>query len=202
MTDRSVCAARPKDTQGIEIVAYDPTWPDRFRHEAVKIRAALGANALNLEHVGSTAVPGLPAKPVIDIHLTVQDASDEAGYLQHLNAAGYCLTLREPDWFEHRMLRGDDPQVNLHVFSQGCPELERCRIFRDWLCISAEDRTLYGGVKRKLAARPWQSVEEYAEAKNGVVASIMERALAWGDNLGTERVQVVCPVVPVSESKA
>jgi GrpB-like predicted nucleotidyltransferase (UPF0157 family) len=201
MTDRSVCAAKPTDTQRVEIVAYDPAWPDRFKHEAAKIRAALGVAALNIEHVGSTAVPGLPAKPVIDIHLTVRDASEEAGYLQQLNAAGYRLTLREPDWFEHRMLQGDDPLVNLHVFTQGCAEVERCRLFRDWLRISAEDRSLYAGVKQKLAARPWQSVQQYAEAKNPVVASIMARALAWRDNLGTERA-LSGPVLPVSESKA
>jgi GrpB-like predicted nucleotidyltransferase (UPF0157 family) len=83
---------------------------------------------------------------MINIHLTVGDTADEASYLWQLNAAGYCLTQREPDWFEHRMLQAHDPGATLHVFSQGCPELERCRIFRDWLRISAEDRVLHAGL--------------------------------------------------------
>jgi GrpB-like predicted nucleotidyltransferase (UPF0157 family) len=161
----------------VEVVPYDPRWPDLFEAEAAKIKAALGETALRIEHVGSTAVPGLWAKPVIDIHLTVRDAADEPSYLPPLEAAEYRLLIREPQWFEHRMLKGGDPEVNLHVFSDGCPELGRCVAFRDWLRDNAQDRELYAGVKRELAERRWDSVDDYARAKNEVVSAILGRAL-------------------------
>jgi GrpB-like predicted nucleotidyltransferase (UPF0157 family) len=162
----------------VEVVPYDPRWPDWFAAQAAKIRTALGEDALGVVHVGSTAVPGLCAKPVIDIHLTVRDAADEASYLARLEAAGYRLLVREPEWFEHRMLKGRDPEVNLHVFSDGCAELDRCVAFRDWLRDNTQDRELYAGIKRELAERRWESVDDYARAKNEVVSAILGRALA------------------------
>jgi GrpB-like predicted nucleotidyltransferase (UPF0157 family) len=95
-----------------------------------------------LEHVGSTSVPGLAAKPIIDILLIVPDSSDEPAWLPDLEAAGYVLVIREPDWYQHRCLKGPDTNVNLHVYSPGCPEIERYLIFRDRLRGHPEDRAL------------------------------------------------------------
>lgn len=145
----------------IRLCPYDPRWPERFRREAEKIRAALGDRALAVEHVGSTSVPGLCAKPILDILL--------------LTAAGYALRIREPDWFQHRMLRGTDPAVNLHVFSAGCPEAARMLAFRDWLRTCRADRDRYAAEKRRLAERQWAYVQDYADAKTAVVAEILER---------------------------
>jgi GrpB-like predicted nucleotidyltransferase (UPF0157 family) len=92
---------------------------------------------LVVEHVGSTAVVGLPAKPVIDIDLTVADSVDEAAYVPALEGVGFRLVIREPWWHEHRCLVHDDPRCNLHVFSPGAPEPVRHRIFRDWLAFRA-----------------------------------------------------------------
>ena len=111
----------------VELVKYDPEWPELYRREEEKIRGALGERALSVEHVGSTSVPGLPAKPIIDINLEVAATTDEDAYVPALEAAGYVLRIREPDWFEHRVLKGIDPKVNLHVFSPGCAEVERMR---------------------------------------------------------------------------
>jgi GrpB-like predicted nucleotidyltransferase (UPF0157 family) len=160
----------------IEIADYDPAWPALFEREAARIRSALGARALRLEHVGSTSVPGLPAKPRIDILLAVASSADEAAYVPPLEAAGYVLRIREPAWHEHRLLRGPDTDVNLHVFSDGCPELGRMLRFRDWLRAHAADRELYAREKRELARRDWKYTQEYADAKTAVVEAILARA--------------------------
>ena len=160
----------------IELVDYDPAWPELFQLEAQKIRAALGERALGLEHAGSTSVPGLAAKPIIDIVLTVADSADEVAYVPALEAAGYELTIREPDWHEHRVLKGTDPQVNLHVFSDGCPEIDRMMAFRDRLRTNPADRDLYERTKRELAQRTWKYTQDYADAKSKVVEEILTRA--------------------------
>ena len=159
----------------IRLCPYDPRWPEQFRREAEKIRAALGDRALAVEHVGSTSVPGLCAKPILDILLLTADAGREADYVPALTAAGYALRIREPDWFQHRMLRGTDPAVNLHVFSAGCPEAARMLAFRDWLRTCRADRDRYAAEKRRPAERQWAYVQDYADAKTAVVAEILER---------------------------
>jgi len=158
------------------VVTYDPQWPEWFEREAERIRGALGRQALRIEHAGSTAVPGLAAKPVIDIVLAAADSADEEAYVPSLEAAGYELRIREPEWHEHRMFRGRDPEVNLHVFSAGCPEVGRMLRFRDRLRVHAEDRELYARAKAGLAREEWGSVDDYARAKSGAIEEIMARA--------------------------
>ena len=158
------------------IVDYDPEWPRQFAVEAARIRAALGERALLLEHVGSTSVPGLAAKPILDILLAVPDSADESSYVPDLERAGYVLRTREPEWFQHRVLKGVEPAVNLHVFSPGCPETERMLLMRDWLRTHEDDRALYETTKRELAQRTWKYVQNYADAKTAVVEAILARA--------------------------
>jgi GrpB-like predicted nucleotidyltransferase (UPF0157 family) len=160
----------------ITLVEYDDAWPRLFAREAERVRTALGDRVIRLEHVGSTSVPGLAAKPLIDILLVVADTADEAAYVPALEAAGYVLRIREPGWFEHRLFKGPDTDVNLHVFSQGCPEGDRMLLFRDWLRANPEDRELYERTKRELAQRTWKHVQNYADAKTAVVRTIMARA--------------------------
>ena len=148
-----------------------------YAHEHERIGAALGDQALRIEHAGSTAVPGLAAKPIIDIVLIVADSADESAYVPLLEAAGYGLRIREPHWFEHRMFKRLEPEVNLHVFSAGCPEVDRMLAFRDWLRTNPADRELYQSAKTALAQRDWNEVQEYADAKTAVVAEILARAV-------------------------
>jgi GrpB-like predicted nucleotidyltransferase (UPF0157 family) len=162
----------------ITLVDYDPEWPSLFEREDRRIRAALGDTVLQLEHTGSTSVPGLAAKPCIDMTMIVADSSDESTYVPALEAAGYVLWIREPDWHEHRVFKGPDTNVNLHVFSPGSPELHRMVGFRDWLRTHDDDRALYEQTKRDLAARDWQYVQHYADAKTEVVEAIIARATA------------------------
>ena len=162
----------------VTLAEYDPAWPERFAALARYIRAALGQTALTVEHVGSTSVPGLAAKPIIDIVLAVADSSQEASYLPALEETGYALRIREPEWFEHRMLRGGEDDVNLHVFGAGCPEIDRMILFRDRLRTEPAERDLYESAKRELASRSWRHMQNYADAKSAVVAEILERAQA------------------------
>jgi GrpB-like predicted nucleotidyltransferase (UPF0157 family) len=155
---------------------YDPRWPERFAREEERIRRALGDRVLRLEHVGSTSVPGLVAKPRIDILLVVADPAGEASYAPPLQAAGYTLRIREPDWHEHRMFNGPETDVNLHVFGPDSPEIGRLLRFRDRLRSHPGDRERYAAAKRELAARHWRHMQEYADAKSDVVEAILRRA--------------------------
>lgn len=176
---RAVTIGEPNVLAGpVELVAYDPAWPGLFEREAARIRGALGDRARLLAHTGSTSVPGLAAKPVIDMTLAVPDSADEQAYVPLLETVGYVLRIREPDWYEHRLLKGPDTNVNLHVFSQGCPEIDRMLLFRDWLRVSEHERELYEQTKRQLAGREWRYVQDYADAKTAVVEEIIARATA------------------------
>jgi GrpB-like predicted nucleotidyltransferase (UPF0157 family) len=180
LTDEEIRAATIGDLREhnatIDLAEYDPEWPRLYERESERIGAALGPKALRIEHVGSTSVPGLAAKPLIDIVLVVADTRDEADYVPPLEAAGYVLRIREPDWFEHRLFKGPDTNVNVHTFSEGCEEIERMVAFRDWLRTHDDDRDLYLAAKRELAAREWKHVQNYADAKSAVVREIVVRA--------------------------
>jgi GrpB-like predicted nucleotidyltransferase (UPF0157 family) len=160
----------------VTLVDYDPSWPQLFEREAVRISGALGNGVLLLEHAGSTSVPGLAAKPKIDIILAVADSRDEPSYVPPLEAVGYVLRIREPDWHEHRLFKGPDTDVNLHVFSYGCAEIERMLRFRDHLRSDDRDRDLYEQKKRELAQRTWKYTQHYADAKTEIVEQILARA--------------------------
>ena len=159
----------------IDLAEYDAEWPRLFEREEARIRTALGDAVRRLEHCGSTSVPGLAAKPVIDLVLEVPDSSDESTYAPQLEAAGYVLRIREPDWFEHRVFKGPDTNVNLHVFTEACEEVDRMLAFRDHLRTNDADRELYERTKRDLALREWKYVQNYADAKSQVVGEIMRR---------------------------
>ena len=159
----------------VTLAEPDPQWADQYAQEEKRIRGALGARARQIEHVGSTSVPGLAAKPVIDIVLVVADSADEAAYVPDLEAAGYELQFREPEWHEHRFLV-DRPSVQIHVFTVGSTEVERMVLFRDRLRGHDQDRDLYESTKRELAAAQWSYVQDYADAKSAVVEKIIARA--------------------------
>ena len=186
---RSVMAGEPLETgliggtekREIRIVAYDPDWPKKFETHAGRIADALGPSALRIEHVGSTSVHGLAAKPIVDILVVVQDSADESAYLPRLEAAGYVLRVREPDWNEHRMFRTPERDVHVHVYSAGCREIERNLTFRDRLRRNRDDRRCYERTKRELAAKEWPDVNAYANAKTEVIESILAACEAAGE---------------------
>lgn len=184
LTDEEIEAGwvGPAPTLNAQVVLsdYDPEWPRLYAREAERITRLLGDRVLRLEHAGSTSVPGLPAKPIIDIVLVVADSADEDSYLPPLEAAGYRLVIREPGWHQHRALKGPDTNINLHVYPRGSTEPARMLMFRDWLRANPADRDLYADTKRELAARTWKYIQHYADAKSEVVGQIMARAEAAG----------------------
>lgn len=164
---------------GIEVTDPDPAWPRQYDDVARQIRGVLGWRVLQLEHVGSTSVPGLAAKPIIDIDLTVADPSRERNYVPALEPIGFRLVVREPWWHGHRMLRADDPRCNLHVFGFDSPELVRHRIFRDWLRGNPGERDRYAVMKRQAVSEAnarGEHVMQYNARKEQVIREIYHRA--------------------------
>ena len=162
----------------IRIVDPDPAWPSVFEGLASSIRRALGDVALSVEHVGSTSVPDLPAKPIIDVDVTVPDPDDEVSYVPALVALGLVHTVREPWWHGHRALRGPDPRCNVHVFAPTSPEVVRHRLFRDWLREHPDDRAVYAAAKRKASDATNAEgghVMDYNARKEEVVLAIYDR---------------------------
>ena len=174
LTEDQIVAATVGKRQPFNSTVYlapcDPAWPSLFNRLKKQIREALGDKILLLAHVGSTAVPGLSAKPIIDMVLVVFI------YVKPLEKKGYTLRNREPDWHEHRLLKPPDVEGKLHVFSAGCEEIEQMLLFRDWLRNNTGDRLLYEEKKRELAARTWKYRQNYADAKSEVVQEILARA--------------------------
>jgi GrpB-like predicted nucleotidyltransferase (UPF0157 family) len=171
----------PGHDRPIRLAPYNREWPAWYEREAARIRTALGDRVRLLEHAGSTSVPGLSAKPVIDIVLAVADSGDEEAYVPDMVAAGYQLTIREPDWFEHRLFKGPDTNINLHTFTEGSPEIRRMLAFRDRLRSHPEELAAYEAAKQDLASRTWAFVQDYADAKGTVVEGIIARAMAEED---------------------
>jgi GrpB-like predicted nucleotidyltransferase (UPF0157 family) len=165
----------------IVIEDYDPAWADRFAAARSALHQALGEVIIDLEHVGSTSVPGLPAKPIIDIDLSIADTADESRYVPPLDGLGYRLVLREPWWYGHRMLVSSAADVHLHVWPQGAPEPLRHRLFRDWLRAHPEDLDLYAATKRRLARDTADKPGDYNLAKNDVIDDIYARIFAAGE---------------------
>ncbi|MFG3577618.1 GrpB family protein [Micromonospora chersina] len=162
-------------TSPITVDAYNPEWPAMFAEEEAVIRAALGAKALAVEHVGSTAVPGLAAKNRLDIDLIVADPAEEDAYVPPLEAAGYLLRTRDPDWYEHRCPWTHDHGVNLHVFGPDCDEYLRHLILRDWLRTHPEDRDRYAAVKHRVAQEHPMDMALYVQGKSAIIIDILKR---------------------------
>ena len=160
----------------VVLVEYDSTWPQRFEFERRRLEGVLGKRALSVEHIGSTSVVGLVAKPIIDVCVVVEDSSDEASYVPDLESSGYELRVREPDWHEHRMLRTVGRDVHVHVFTLGSSEIARHLAFRNWLRSNNADRELYASTKRDLARQDWPTMQHYADAKSDVIEAILARA--------------------------
>jgi GrpB-like predicted nucleotidyltransferase (UPF0157 family) len=162
-----------RERRAIVIAEPDPAWPARFEAERARIAGALGSRALKIAHVGSTSVPGLAAKPIVDVLVAVAGADDDAAFVPALERAGYVLRVREPG---HRMLRTPELDVHVHVWGEGDEEIRRTLAFRDRLRASAADREAYEALKRELATREWDDMNHYARAKGALIEEILSRA--------------------------
>lgn len=174
--DRSIPVNTPTPIDGqVVLEPYDPNWVAMYESESAHVLQALGDKAIVLEHIGSTSVPGMLAKPCIDMVLGVADAADEDAYVPQLDAAGFVLRIRQPDWNEHRAFKSERMNINLHVWNADSPEIDRHIAFRDWLKNHPEDFALYATSKQRIAAGNFNNMWEYADAKNEVVREIQAR---------------------------
>lgn len=174
--DRSIPVNTPTPLDGpVVLVPYDPSWPAMYEAEAAYVRQALGEKVLVLEHIGSTSVPGLLAKPCIDMVLGVADAANEDAYAPELDAAGFVLRIRQPEWNEHRVFKSERVNINLHVWSADSSEIARHINFRDWLRTNPEDMARYATAKQEIASGDFATMPEYADAKNDVIREIEAR---------------------------
>jgi GrpB-like predicted nucleotidyltransferase (UPF0157 family) len=164
----------------VALVDYNPSWPSHYQAFRESIISALGPLAINVSHVGSTSVPGLCAKDVIDIDLTVANILDEDAYVPLLVREGWTFKLREPTWHQHRFFSRNEPYAgNLHVWGPDCAEVERHRIFKEWLLQNPADKELYEQAKHRAATDTVKidgTVLEYNQHKEKTIREILERA--------------------------
>jgi GrpB-like predicted nucleotidyltransferase (UPF0157 family) len=153
----------------------DPRWPEVYREHERRILAALATTGTlaDVEHIGSTSVPGLAAKPIVDVVVAVDDVTAEEDWLDPLLAAGYVLRVREPG---HRLVRTPGRDVHVHVYERGAPAVAEYLLLRDHLRRDEADRDLYERTKRDLLARRWDDMNDYADAKTDVITAIKGRA--------------------------
>lgn len=156
---------------------YDDRWPGVYLDHRRRIEGALGARAVLVEHIGSTSVPGLAAKPIVDVVVAVEDITAEEDHLEPLRAAGYVLRVREPG---HRLVRTPARDVHVHLYERDDPAVDEYLLLRDRLRTHADERELYERTKRDLLARRWDDTNAYADAKSEVIAAIKARARAAG----------------------
>jgi GrpB-like predicted nucleotidyltransferase (UPF0157 family) len=152
---------------------HDPGWAREYAAHEARVRQALGGTAVQVEHIGSTSVPGLAAKPIIDILLTVPDITAEEDYLEPLVAHGYVLRVREPG---HRLVRTEQRDVHIHILERHDPAAADYVLLRDHLRVDQADRELYERTKRELLRRDWADMNDYADAKTAVIEEIKQRA--------------------------
>lgn len=159
----------------LELHSSDERWVGLYLDHRRRILNALLPASVGVEHIGSTSVPGLAAKPIIDIVVTVDDITAEEDYLDALLAAGYELRVREP---AHRLVRTPTRDVHVHIYQQGAPAVGEYLLLRDWLRSNADDRDLYESTKRALLRSRWDDMNAYADAKTDVILAIKARARA------------------------
>jgi GrpB-like predicted nucleotidyltransferase (UPF0157 family) len=164
----------------IIVVSYDPAWSTRFRVIAAPMRAALGSVALRIDHIGSTAVPGLAAKPIIDVQISVQSFEPFAAIRLPLEQLGYLWQADNPDLTKRYFRESPGAEaVHIHVRLLGSWSEQYALLFRDYLRANETDRHRYGALKLALAERYRNDREAYQDAKSPLIWEITRNAHSW-----------------------
>jgi GrpB-like predicted nucleotidyltransferase (UPF0157 family) len=169
----------------VEIVAYDPAWPGRFAELGRELRAGLGDVALRIDHIGSTAVPGLAAKPVIDVQVSVAAFEPLAAFKQPLERLGYVFRADNPERTK-RYFR-EPPgrrRTHVHVRQAGSFSEQWALLFRDYLRAHRDMAAEYEAVKRRLAVRFREDRHAYTDAKVPFMWEVIRRADGWAQAQG------------------
>jgi GrpB-like predicted nucleotidyltransferase (UPF0157 family) len=166
---------------GVRIVEYDAAWPVLAAQELERIGRALGPVAVRLEHVGSTAVPGLAAKPIVDLQLSVAAIESRARYVEPLERLGYLFVPapESPDYHFFAKPPEHPRAFHLHVAQAGSGHEFRHLAVRDYLRAHYDEATRYAALKRRVAARHPQDRLAYIAGKEEFVAGLETRALNW-----------------------
>lgn len=181
----------------ISVVPYDPSWPEQFELEAAKIQQALGDNCIHIHHIGSTAVPGLDAKPVIDMIPVVKNIRTVDSCNEVMEALGYSVEGEFGTPFRRFFIKGGDQRThNIHVYEKGNPEIERHVTFRDHLRAHPDVAAEYAKLKQEVASKSPHDIVAYCNGKTEWVTEI-ERQLG----ITSERMMRVCTDVEIATYK-
>jgi GrpB-like predicted nucleotidyltransferase (UPF0157 family) len=157
----------------VTVVPYDARWPEIFKREAAIIREALGENCLDIYHIGSTAVPGLAAKPIVDIMPVVKDINKVCEIPQYIAMGEYGIVGRRYFYKEENKLR----KVHIHIFQDSSPEIIKHLRFRDWMRNNGDDLEKYANLKILLADKFPNDIDKYCSGKKDFITSIYEKCL-------------------------
>ncbi len=169
----------------LEIVAYDTTWPHLFARQAAKLREALGAVALRIDHIGSTSVPGLAAKPIIDVQISVADFEPLDTYCVPLERLGYVFRVDNPERTK-RYFREPPGQrrTHIHVRRAGSFSEQLALLFRDFVRTHPDIAAEYARLKMDLAQQYRNDRQAYTDAKQPYIYSVVAQADAWAQSIG------------------
>jgi GrpB-like predicted nucleotidyltransferase (UPF0157 family) len=169
--------------ESVTLVVSD-VWPARFEELRKVIVSALGDTAVRVDHVGSTAVPGIPAKPIVDIQVSVPDVEDEDAYGPALERLGWSMRSREPGHRYFRTPKGAQPRIQVHVCEVGGEWEREHLLFRDYLRAHPERASAYGEVKRHFGERYRDDRLAYTEAKTPFIRTTLAIAERWAAETG------------------
>ncbi|MFX0092562.1 MAG: GrpB family protein [Candidatus Hodarchaeota archaeon] len=171
----------------IVIVPYNDEWPKLFLRIAGELRKALGQTALRIDHIGSTAIPGLAAKPVIDLQISVASLEPLDLYRKPIESLGYALRPNNPDLTKRyfREVPGKR-RTHIHVKRAGSWTEQCALLFRDYLRVHNEDLERYAKLKYQLAEKYRDDRKSYTETKGPFIWTIMAKASEWSQNIGWE----------------
>jgi GrpB-like predicted nucleotidyltransferase (UPF0157 family) len=166
----------------VEVVPHNPRWRDAFEAEAKRVAVALGGNVAAIHHIGSTAIPNIYAKPVVDLLVEVRDITEVDGQSSAMQSLGYEV-MGEYGIPGRRYFRKDTHEGirthNIHAFEAGSAEVERHLAFRDYMVAHPADAQRYSELKRRLAEEHPQSMDGYMDGKDGFIKEMDRRAAQW-----------------------
>lgn len=166
----------------VEVVPHSPRWRDAFEAEAKRVAAALGENVVAVHHIGSTAIPNIYAKPIIDLLVEVRDIVEVDGRRSMMEALGYEV-MGEFGIQGRRYFRKDDREGvrthQVHAFEAGSAQVERHLAFRDYMIANPEAARKYSELKRRLAQEHPQNIDGYMDGKDDFIKEMDRRAAQW-----------------------
>lgn len=171
----------------VEVVPPDPSWPAAFAKAAQEVTAILGANLITVHHIGSTAIPGIWAKPIIDLMPEVRDITLVDGVNEAMQAIGYQV-MGELGIPGRRYFRRDNAAGfrthHVHMFETGSSQIDRHLAFRDYMIAHPAQAQVYSELKQRLAAQFPTDIEGYMDGKDGFIKAMDEEAALWRSRLG------------------